>query len=495
MGTYACLYGKCCKGIPEDKRLEFQDKIEKVFQSGGMMNMESWQLFGKQVRTIHKTKMYPKGMNFTYNYFEDDSWENAGFHREENCVYSEKIGEKHFHTAVVSAYVLEEQYTADDVVVIVDGDPVASWEYVGWLNYLFDEQRNLKNYDAWKIFEIFYYSKNDFRKRYWENWDGFGARGHSFISGCEIYAVICGVDKALARFKPLAESNLEKVPWDAMKRARDFLHLYAEKLDEQCCREMIQIIRELYIRKDVKEVKKLFDGKYEKLITYLNMSDAPAFIVKGISEVFNKEFKELWDEIKEVVHRRHNKLYGSEDYYVIPISTMELFEQAPDDMIYYWEDDGKIIFSDELREWFGNLREEYNSLLEDDVVIDHPLRHMVELLEEAFENYYNIFAFTEFFEESIDNLSDKRYQTLWRLFDNMIHDEELKKAGDVIFVPDGPGHEHEGVQYYWNPPKRRLISLWEYMDPSKKKNKARVTLRRYLALVANRKLREKVFGF
>ncbi|MBQ8199202.1 MAG: hypothetical protein IJZ76_07240 [Lachnospiraceae bacterium] len=40
-----------------------------------------------------------------------------------------------------------------------------------------------------------------------------------------------------------------------------------------------------------------------------------------------------------------------------------------------------------------------------------------------------------------------------------------------------------------------LIGNWDLMSPSKKNNKARVTFRRYMALVANKALRNTVFGF
>ena len=86
-------------------------------------------------------------------------------------------------------------------------------------------------------------------------------------------------------------------------------------------------------------------------------------------------------------------------------------------------------------------------------------------------------------------------QTLWRIFDTMIHDPEMKKAGDVIFVPDEPGHESEGLHYFGKQPKRRLIGYWDIMASDKRNNKARVTFRKYMALLGNKDLRCKVFGF
>lgn len=128
-------------------------------------------------------------------------------------------------------------------------------------------------------------------------------------------------------------------------------------------------------------------------------------------------------------------------------------------------------------------------------VMESPMQYIVDIMQEANENYYNIYPFIEFWEETIENISDRRYQVLWKIYEELLRDPELKKAGEVIFVPEGPGHEKEGVFYYGEQPKRRLLYTWDIMDRDKRNNKARVTFRRYMALVANKSLRYKVFGF
>ncbi len=78
----------------------------------------------------------------------------------------------------------------------------------------------------------------------------------------------------------------------------------------------------------------------------------------------------------------------------------------------------------------------------------------------------------------------------------MLHDPEMQEAGKVIFVPDGPEHEREGLHYISRrEPRRRLMREWCITEKDKRENTARVTLRRYMALVANVDLRKKVFGF
>ena len=46
MGTFAALFHKAGAGIPDEKREEFRVRMEKLFQMGGMMEMEQVQLCG-----------------------------------------------------------------------------------------------------------------------------------------------------------------------------------------------------------------------------------------------------------------------------------------------------------------------------------------------------------------------------------------------------------------------------------------------------------------
>lgn len=498
MGTFAELFVEG-KGVPDNKIEEFTEKIKKVFQCGGMMDIMPVNLCGKKTVTIRKAQMDSTGMDFFYNYFEDTRWENAGFDCKHNSVWSNKIGGLHFHTAVVAAYVLEEQYTEGIASAMVDGEPVISWRYVGWLNYLFDETNHVKNFDTWKLFEAFYYIDDEYRPwNDWNKWYGFGHTRYAFISSCEIHSVIYGVDKTIEWAETRERSNVEENALVGMRLTRELLKSYVQ--DDSCDKEeqyaqIMREIRQYYENDSSRNDEEGEGGEYKVLMTALEMSDAPAFVIKAIAEIYDKDFKELWTTIKDVVHRKNEKIYGNDDYYVAPISTQEAFKQSSDDMIPYWEDDGKIIFSDELWEWFEELKKKYEVIMSDDIVIKNPLQYILDLMQEADENYYNVFAFADFFEESLENLSDKRYQVLWRLYDEQIHDPELMAAGDVIFVPDGPGHEKEGIHYWGEQPKRRLIRNWDFMSFDQRNNKGRITLKRYMALVANRPLREKVFGF
>ena len=495
MGTFAELFVEG-KGVPDNKTEEFAEKIKKVFQCGGMMDIVPVNLCGKKTVTIRKAQMDSEGMDFFYNYFEDARWENAGFSCKSNSVWSNKIGWLHFHTAVVAAYVLQEQYTEGIASAMVDGEPVISWRYVGWLNYLFDETNHVKNFDTWKLFEAFYYCDDEYSSwDDWNKWYGFGDTRYAFVSSCEIHSVIYGVDKTIEWAETRERTKVEDLALSGMRCAKRLLESYVQNVSCDKEEQYTQIMKEIRQYYESDSFQNDEEGNYKALLTALEISDARAFVIKAIAETYDKDFKELWTTIKDIVRRKNERIYSNDDYYVVPISTQDVFKQLPDDMIPYWEDDGKIIFSEELWEWFRDLKRKYELIMSDDIETRNLLQYMLDLMIEADENYYNVFAFADFFEESLENLSDKRYQTLWRLYDMLIHDPELMAAGDVIFVPDGPEHEHEGIHYWGEQPKRRLIRNWDFMSLDEKNNKGRITLKRYMALVANKPLRKRVFGF
>ena len=92
MGTFVKLFRDSESIIPESRKEEFIERIEKIYQAGGMMEVEDVVLYRQRLTLIRKPKMDDDGMNFYYNYFEDDCRENAGFDRNNCYVWSNKVG-------------------------------------------------------------------------------------------------------------------------------------------------------------------------------------------------------------------------------------------------------------------------------------------------------------------------------------------------------------------------------------------------------------------
>ena len=67
---------------------------------------------------------------------------------------------------------------------------------------------------------------------------------------------------------------------------------------------------------------------------------------------------------------------------------------------------------------------------------------------------------------------------------DMIHDPDMLKEGSVIFDKESLANG-----------KKKLRYSWKMTDMNLKRNKARMTIRRYLSLISNKELRRRVFGF
>ena len=494
MGTYAGIFSGG-GSIPENKREEFSKRLERLFQTGGMMEIEGVQLYGKTVRTIRKVTMHEYGMRFNYNYFEDSIWERAGFDRKDCHVISGKIGGIDFYKTIIAAYVLEEIYTEGVAIATVDGEPVVSCAYVAWINYLFGEKRNIKNFDPWKLYETFIDTGRDLP--YYSRWKDFGYQGYSLIDGCEIYAVIYGVDNALSIYEEKVKGELEKFAIDGMKLLWRSLKSFKAKseLDKKEQLKVLLHLFQIYCDKGprAEEFQELED-ELKAIFMGLRMSDASAFLIKAISEIYEEEFWDLWGKIRDIAERKSEDIYGKEWYHVPPMPTQEFFFRSPDDMIIYWKK-GDFEFSEELWQWFDELRKRYDKIVLQNLFIDKPIKYVIDLMEEAEDNYYRIYTFKDFFEETIENLNDIRFLASWKLYEEILRDPEIKTAGDVIFVPGGREYENYGLRYWGEGSKRRLLHNWDVMDFDKQNNMARVTLKRYMALMANKELRAQVFGF
>lgn len=201
------------------------------------------------------------------------------------------------------------------------------------------------------------------------------------------------------------------------------------------------------------------DGKLTDYFKQLS----PVISVEAISEVYEKDFWDLWE-------RADKKLEGKWDttevlsklpMEVKPIGTEQYMNVSGDDLIYYWQEDNNIQFSQELRAWFRELKSEYEEINNRCFKESEMLEMFFAIMAEADKRYQNVYAFLSSFQELLAHLGDIRYQKLWRLC--------------WLVVTEKPKEEEAEREYGGNRTNE-------------------VKARRYLALMANTELRRKVLG-
>lgn len=335
MGTFATLFHKAGAGIPNEKKEEFRDRIEKLFQMGGMMEMEQVQLCGKKAVTIKKASMHDYGMNFYYNYFEDDCWENAGFSLKSGNVWSEKIGWREFHQVVVAAYVLECLYTDGPAVAMVNGDIVTSQAYIGWINYLFQTQYPQKNNDPWALFEALHDQMDMDLERV--DWYGFVEDLYGFIGYYEINAVLKGTEALEKEFDELTghegedEKNGNLNFFDFAKRLKMAVNEFRKANDQNGVQQLSTIVEMLrsYYEQDgmLLDISKKYENKaLEAICFFAALTDAPAYVFQVVSEVYDIGFWELWERVKDVAKRKRIMYQQEIPPETISVSTMDFLE-------------------------------------------------------------------------------------------------------------------------------------------------------------------------
>ncbi len=510
--------------ISEEKLGEFEQRLEALFQAGGMMNAEYVSLYGMKVMMLRKASMQESGMSFGYNYFEDDFWESAGYNRKEHRVYSGKVGWGAFCSTMLAAYVMEELYTDGVAFTMIENYFAASWRATGWMNYLFQDHYCEKVKNPWKVYETYHYSGREYPVIDQNNVECFI---DDFDSTWAWYSVVL-VNEGITSFlnNTNAKSDKSEMNRGAGEQSRDsessvtargkesalaasvarliwgiidHFHKKETSDDNEQIEKLLGLLR-LYYESGMEP--KEFEKECERdgLLEYAKFieDDMPAVVVKAIAEFYNRDFWELWTCIRNVVNKSSRvavRKYTAKP--ASPMSTAEYLHVDNDDLIPYWDGSGRIQFSDELEAWFLDIKRKYDEILSSDRVIEkgagNVIRWIFNLLKYASDEYYRIFVFADFFEETLENLSDRRYLVLWMLFEDMLYDPKLHEAGSVIFLSESEAQKRhrspdEGTE-------RILKNWWFTFLYEEKLNEARRTLRRYLALVANKELRKKVFGF
>ena len=147
-----CLYG--------DAKTRFARQAVQLLNAGGMMRTEYVSMFGKELTLIDPVKATDEPINFQYNYFEDNFWENAYFDPEKGMLLSGKVGGAEFNDVMTAVYILKELCDENSGLVINDGEIVSTSGYIGWINsvtgeaYSFSKRfRNLWDYVEHYIFD------------------------------------------------------------------------------------------------------------------------------------------------------------------------------------------------------------------------------------------------------------------------------------------------------------------------------------------------------
>ena len=439
MGTFAEYIG--AMDVPEDRRAEYARQMLRLLHAGGMMSVDEVGLFGHRIRLLYPPEFDETGRAWgCYNYFENDFWESWGLNADKGTFSSNKLGGGAFRTAILAGYVLTALHSRSYGIVTVDGSYVRERRLIGWINGVLGTQyTNRRATQLWEIEKLLH---KDGCEEYNKDLTGLI---HDVPTACanleqvESYIAARFFEEFYEDMSAEAEDAVVYRKGDAIGVRGCFAHL---KRTLSALHEHGGTLEEAkkYLLMPMDERSAVIDEQGSSTLAFSYCFVSPALAVAMTAREFGVDFWGLWDELGANIPSVGRFPAPQPCPPVEPISTQELFGVSSDDMAYYWQPDGKVQFSDEMTAWMQSLRAELDGIT-DTIPLERFLQAMVDTIAGA-GNY----AFRDMFYGFIARQAEPRVQAAVLLLNRLV----------------------------------------ECGEPN---------VRRYLAILGNPALREKVFGF
>lgn len=228
-------------------------------------------------------------------------------------------------------------------------------------------------------------------------------------------------------------------------------------------------------------------------------------IVYLTSEICQLDFWTVWKELKPDVYadveftlyeaKKMEEQYKVWSKPIPPVKTSEFLCQgidwgtsvpdewkelpdyyiSDDDRMFWWDGTSEVCISKITDEWLIGLGKSHKEIM--DCISQNEydkcdiLKKMMEVLSDANLKFKRIFAFKNMFYEFVQNADDKNYIAAIELFKKLC--EENKETVEIM----------------------KNVKGWEFVARKVKFNPGRLQIKRFLAVMANQKLRREYFGF
>lgn len=461
MGSFAKYYGN--RRMPEDKQELFVEQMRRILDLGGMMDTVEVKMFDQTftllqpVGTIKEDKIY-----FHYNYFEDRGWETACFTPKETDLWSGKIGDYEFSDTMTAAYMLYELYDPDYRFAKKDCEFINDSKTLGWLNHILGTQFSMgKRANLWACIEENTFSEEWSRTEMWMLEALVPYDRRNAVGGIELTDLLCiihGTEK-------LMEDGVQSETY-----ASDILQCKQELFQFLGSNPDIEILWDL-LRKSYKEREQ---EKAEELLPLAKLTlYMPARVfVYLTAEIRKDNFWELWKNLYcKVYHDEKMKVYapaelkGKANYYL-----------SDDDRLYWWDGSDEVEITVETDAWLKELAEQHEEIItnqksEENSILG--LQSFMKMLAEINAYYWHIFPFESMFYDFVEHISQPEYAAGIELLHQVADTKENREAGKIS--------NYGGIG---NTKSKNVTG-----------NSGRIQIKRLYAVMANKPLRQKYFGF
>lgn len=445
MGTFLGYYGN--PAIREDKRQEFTEHVLKILDQGGMMDVETVSIFGRNVDLLQPPGVDDNGnVLFCCNFFENYVWETGLYRPATAQLHTNKVGTRQFNLVSRALYVLNEFYAETFGIAEEDGRIYDAERTIGWLNELFDERYdNRRVSDLWEIYRLLpEYRRGDDLMRLTKN----QPVKETSIQGFVKYFVIAGdaFDKVSDAWNTSEEDNSGLLGRAVLLHHR--VRLFRAASRESDAAQMARM-KELLAGQRCGAPLQGESEELEKLISSVPLEIA----VKFVADAYGLDFWDLLAEFETPESRTVLRLPEENYTPTAKVSTGEYLGAMDDDRAWWWKPGGNICFSAEMNGWLEERREELRELARMETIGSPELMRLLVDTLCCIQEDWNTMAFGGMFYDFLAHAEDPVVQAAVRSIGRLAQEYREKQA--------------DGLKW----------------------------LRRYLAVLGNFDLRREVFGF
>mgnify|MGYP007069872039 CR=1 FL=1 len=431
MGTFIGTLGTL--SIPEEHRQAFLDDAKRVASQGGLFSGSLTRIFGKQLRLLSFPSFDPEGedkyADFTYSYYENDFWENAGIDLEDCTPYSEKIGWSQFNRTVQALYILAEIYS-ETPFFSYNTSQVAPSETIKWLRYVLDRDVQFTwRKDLWNVYELLAKRKIEKYGKFESGLEDilitYMPDNYDVISLTDIFALEKGVGALIdeSHNKSEAENGEEK-----KLSYTDFMRIYRngikdyQKISELGDDAQIQFLLSFLTCKDEVREALSTDEYFGLKMGYTFLS--PKVMVKIISEMYQRDFWQLWNTVKDNITLKPTTFFNDEKPEITSdvITTEAFFSIDAWARLYWWDDGSDVDLNEDISDWLKSKNQEFKE------ICSEPLSGSVNEWQKRFvtllADHPKAFCFEDVFYEFIGNFHDNKYKAAVLLLENTAEKKE-----------------------------------------------------------------------
>lgn len=281
-------------------------------------------------------------------------------------------------------------------------------------------------------------------------------------------------------------SYFEDDAWETARFSGKDLYLCSEKVGEREFYDAMIALYSLYALYDEDPGWVIDNGRkvsWNQSIGWINHLFGTKYCPKDVAPIEQKENAET-EPFSEVTTSEYFRQTGYTAFWHMPGEerTEADYILTDDDRLYWWDGTNEVVIS----EGVSTLFEEYNllfkSMLEDEFIfrgisgnhfckVEDFTQEFIEILSDIDEQYKRIFPFESMFYEFIENKDKVEYRAAAGLLYYL--SKRYAKEGKII----------------------EKCGSWDIASKNVICNEGRMRIKQYLAVLANKKLREKFFGF